>query len=323
MTLDRRAFLAALTVTGLSVSRARADQAKSIGWLTYFGVGEEDLIVDTVNALGHLGWKRGETLKLTRSIPLKPTEIDGAARELVDLGTDLILVNGETAAAAIRSLSKTQPMLFYNAFDPVRSGIIQSLARPGGTTTGLVGYPISLGPKWVQLLQTLVPGLDRLAVVSDPTISASGPLLDAIMAHSASARLEVVGWPAETFSSIEKADHTLQSPYPGAILAIPDPVTIRVRRNLTLFAVRRMLPAMFWYSDAVRTNALISYGPDRTDLAARLADRVHRILRGTAPAAIPVEEPIRYELAVNRLIARQFGIEIPVLLGAQADVIID
>ncbi|MHB2169909.1 ABC transporter substrate-binding protein [Alsobacter sp. R-9] len=321
--MDRRVFLAALAVGGCTHSSAYAEETKVLGWLTYFGSGEEDLIPDTMTALGRFGWRRGTSLVLNRSVPLKLSEVDAAATELVGARPALIVVNGEGAAVAVRARSDSQPILFYNGFDPVRAGVIQSLAKPGGQTTGLIAYPPSLGAKWLQVLQTLIPSLKRVAVVFEPTVPAALHLLGAIKSYSSSSAIEVANWPAGLFGSLDAAAAALAEPYPQAIIVVPDPITIRVRRAVTQFALQRKIPTMFWYSDAVRTNALISYGPDRSELPTQLAVRINRLLRGDAPSSIPAEEPSRYEMAINRLIATQMEIDLPPLLSAQADVIVD
>jgi putative ABC transport system substrate-binding protein len=322
--MDRRAFLVLLSIIGSAAARpSSAGPGKALGWLTFTGSGEGDLISDTLSALGKLGWKRGESLQLTRSVPVKPSEIEGAAEELVIPRPDLIVANGEAAITAIRARSSTQPVLFYNACDPVRTGLVHSLAQPGPHTTGLIGYPLSLGPKWVQLLHILMPAMSRVAVVFEPTLPSSSQFVEAIRNYGGRAQIVVVNWPAEHFGSANTAAQAFSAPYPDAIIVLPDPTTFRVRRDITQFAQQRKIPAMFWYADAVRANAFISYGPDRTDLPGRLATRIDRILRGATPSSIPVEEPSRYELAINRLIASQFGIEIPALLAAQADVFVD
>jgi putative ABC transport system substrate-binding protein len=323
--MRRRAFLAGLsllTVAPVS-SRGASQTSKSIGWLTFTGAGESDFIGDTMTALEELGWKRGSNINLVRRVPTTAREIQGDAEELVKLRPNVIVTNGEGPTSTILALSKTQPVMFYNTYDPVAAGLVQSQARPGGQATGFVAYPVLLAQSWVQLMQEMVPGLKRVAVVRETSIAASVPLQEAIRSVAAGRGIEVVTWPAADVDVLERALKDFHGTTPSAAIVLPDPITLRIRREFTQYAHREKVPTMFWYSDAVRANAMMSYGPDRSLWPKTLARCLDRLLRGTPPSSIPVEEPVRYELAINRFIAKQIGLEIPISLSVQADLLIE
>jgi putative ABC transport system substrate-binding protein len=252
--------------------------------------------------LQQLGWTEGRNVRTeSRWGAGNADNTRKYAAELVALTPDVILANGDVAAALLLQATRTVPIVFVIVPDPVGAGLVNSLSRPGGNATGFMQFEYSLTAKWPELLKEIVPGVKRAAVLRDAA-STSGIGQFAVIQYVApSVGVEV--------SPIDLRD-------PGEISA--------VHRNLVItLAARHKLPAVYSNGDFVTGGALISYGPNFVDQYRRAAAYVDRILKGEKPADMPVQAPTKYELVVNLKTAKALGLDIPATVLARADEVIE
>jgi putative ABC transport system substrate-binding protein len=246
------------------------------------------------------------------------------AAELLTLTPDIILASGTPAAIAVKQLTRTVPIVFARVADPVGSGIVDSLARPGGNITGFMVFEFSIGGKWLDLLKEIAPHITRVAVFRDDTNPAGIANFAVIQAMATSAGLQVTlvsvrNSDEEIASAVEAFAH---SPNGGAIVTGSASYTVHRDRILKLIA-RYKLPAIYNDRIIVANGGLMSYGPDRTDLYRRAAGYVDRILKGEKPADLPVQAPTKYELVVNLKTAKALGLTVPQSLLARADEVME
>jgi putative ABC transport system substrate-binding protein len=245
------------------------------------------------------------------------------AAELLALTPDTILVSGTQGATAVKQRTRTVPIVFANVADPVGSGIVDSLARPGGNITGFMNYDYSFGGKFLDLLKEIAPHVTRVAVFRDDTNPGGIAMFGVIQAMAPSAGLQVtpvnVRNSDEIASAVEAFAH---SPNSGAI--VTGNALYTVHRDLILKLIARYkLPAIYNDRISVANGGLISYGPDNVDLYRRAAGYVDRILKGEKPGDLPVQAPTKYELVINLNTAKALGLTVPQSLLAAADEVIE
>ena len=245
------------------------------------------------------------------------------AAELVALAPDLILGQGGVAVGPLLQATHTVPIVFVNVTDPVGAGWIDSLARPGGNATGFMQFEISMGGKWLELLKQIAPNVTRAAVLRDPTQGGGLSQFAAIQAVAPLLRVEVNPVNLRDAGEIERAVAAFaRSPNGGVIVAAGAGAALHRNLIITL-AARHKLPAVYWERLYVARGGLISYGPDVIDQYRQAAGYVDRILKGEKPADLPVQAPTKYELVINLKSAKALGIEMPPMLLARADEVIE
>jgi putative ABC transport system substrate-binding protein len=216
------------------------------------------------------------------------------------------------------------PIVFVNVSDPVGDGLVASLARPGGNVTGFTNVEDSLGGKWLELLKEIDPAVERVAVIFDPKTSPGGGTYYVRQINQAAA-LHLTAIPTMVTNAVEieqAADAAAREPN-SSLLVLPDVTTTSHRDLITTSATRRRLPAVYSSGYFVKGGGLISYGVEITDLYRRAAGYVDRILRGAKPSDLPVQEPVKFELAINLNTAKALGLTVPPALLARADEVID
>jgi putative ABC transport system substrate-binding protein len=247
------------------------------------------------------------------------------AQELVGLQPDIIMINGTPAGAvAVQRETLTIPIVFASLGDPVASGIVARLDRPGRNLTGFATYEAPLAGKWLELLSEIVSGLKRAAVIFNPDASPNWTyMLPSLETAARSLKVEPIMRPVHNDAEIETAIIALGGEPGGGLVVMPSPWTAVHRVPIILAAARNNIPAVYGVSYFARDGGLLSYGADGVDLSRRAASYVDRILRGAKPGDLPVQFPTKYEMAVNLKTAKALGLTVPQSILLSADEVIE
>ena len=276
-----------------------------------------------LQGLGQAGWTIGRNLRIDARWAMTPGDIRRQAAELAALAPDLILAHGATTVRPLLQATRTVPIVFPVAGDPVAAGLVDSLARPGGNATGFLVFEFSLSGKWLEVLKEIAPSVTRAAVFRDPTQGVGTSQFAAIQAVAPSLRVEVTPVNMRDAGEIERTVAAFAgSPNTGLIMTT-GPSARRHRDLIITLAVRHKLPAVYPDRSFVAAGGLISYGADYIDQYRQAAGYVDRILKGEKPADLPVQAPTKYELAINLKTAKALGIIVPPTLLARADEVIE
>jgi putative ABC transport system substrate-binding protein len=277
-----------------------------------------------LQGLQELGWTDARNMRIEYRWGSGNTErIRKYAAELVALGPDVILANGNTAVAPLQHATRTLPIVFVTVSDPVSGGFVESLARPGGNTTGFASMEYGMSGKWLELLKQIAPGMTRAAVLRDPSIPSGSGQLGAIQAVGPFLGVEVSPIDVRAAGEIERAVTDFARSSNGGLIVPASTSAIVHRKLIITLAARHGLPAVYSYRFFVADGGLISYGYDSIDSYRRAAGYVDRILRGEKPADLPVQAPTKYKLVINLKTARALGLEVPPTLLARADEVIE
>lgn len=276
-------------------------------------------------ALQRLGWTAGQTVQFeVRWGDGSRERIEALAPELVSLAPDLVISDGSIATAAMKRATSSIPVVFVMVNEPVTQGFVASLAKPGGNLTGFTNVDFSVIGKAVELLKTMVPTLNRVALMYN---SDAYPIYDRYLHAWQSERrgqVEIVSASVRSVAEIEPAVDALAGvPGSGVAVLADGGFTIANRATIQSALDRHRLPSIGPYRRFAQEGALMSYGPDELDIFRRAADYVDRILKGAKPADLPVQQPTKFDLVVNRRTAKALGIEIPPMLLAQADEVME
>jgi len=328
--MKRRAFLALLGGAATWPLAARAqqpDRMRRIGVLVNLASDDAEAqarLAAFHQGLQQLGWTVGRNVQIDyRWGAGNADRIRKFAAELVALAPDVILSTGSPSVAALQQATRTVPVVFVTVVDPVSSGFVDSLARPGGNITGFALYEYSISGKWLALLKEIAPGMTRAAVIRDPAITAGGGQLGVIQAVAPLVGAEVSPVNVRDAGEIERAI-TAFARSPNGGLIITGSTLAAVHRDLIVtLAAQHKLPAVYPYRYFVVAGGLISYGPGLVDQYRDAARYVDRILKGEKPADLPVQAPTKYELVINLKTARTLGLTVPPTLLARADEVIE
>jgi len=281
-------------------------------------------LIGFVQAMAQAGWIDGRNIRIDTR--WRGTDSDGPrkhATELIKLAPDAILAGGSISVSALQQATRTIPIVFVGVVDPVGSGFVDSLSRPGHHTTGFMLFEYSLSGKLPELLKEFVPSITRVAVLRDVTNPAGAAQFGAIQTVAASLGVEVVPINVREESEIERAVAGFSaSPHSGLIVTGGASNTSHRQLIITL-AQRHRLPAVHSDRVDVANGGLVSYGPNRLDQYRRAASYIDRILKGEKPADLPVQVPTKYELVINLKTAKTLGLEVPPTLLARADEVIE
>src|SRR5262245_35186307 len=272
--------------------------------------------------LAMVGWITGQNVRIDyRWAAGEPTRMQVMARELVDLQPDVILASTTPSTAALMRETRTIPIVFVVVSDPVGSGFVASIARPGGNITGFTNIESSLGGKWIQLLKEIAPRVTRVALMFNPeTALFAAYYVRPIEAAAPSFAVEHIAKPIRTDSEIEPAIADMGR---GGLIVLPETFTTIHRKSIILAAARNNVPTIYPFRFMASDGGLIAYGVDLVDLFRRAAPYVDRILRGANPADLPVQAPTKFELAINLKTAKALGLQVPPTLLATADEVIE
>jgi putative ABC transport system substrate-binding protein len=271
-----------------------------------------------------LGWTIGRNVRIdTRWAGADAASIRRHAVELAALAPDVILAFGGSTVGPLLQATRTVPIVFPAAVDPVGSGFVDSLARPGGNATGFMGFEYSLGGKWLELLKQIAPGVKRVAVLRDAANPSGNALFGVIQAAAPSLRVEVNPVNMRDAGEIERAVTAFARASNGGLIMTANPFAIVHRDLIITLAARHKLPAVYFERLFVAAGGLISYGPDFLDQFRQAAGYVDRILKGEKPADLPVQAPTKYETVINLKTAKALGLDVPPPLLARADEVIE
>jgi putative tryptophan/tyrosine transport system substrate-binding protein len=274
--------------------------------------------------LQQLGWSDGRNVRIDTRWGANDIDLDRKyAAELVALAPDVILASSTPSVTALQHVTRTLPIVFVQVSDPVGAGVVDTLASPGGNTTGFMNFEYSLSGKWLELLKQIAPSVTRVAILRDPANPAGIGQFSSIQAAAQSLGVEVRPLTARDAAEIERAVAAFARLANGGLIVTPSAGNAVHRELITTLAARYKLPTI--YSDRlnVTEGGLISYGPDRVDEFRRAAGYVDRILKGEKPADLPVQAPTKFELVINLKTAKALGFTVPATLLAAANEVIE
>ena len=277
-----------------------------------------------LQGLQQLGWTDGRNVRM--DIRWGATgDIDGIrkyAAELVALSPDVILATTTPSIAALQQATRTVPIVFAMVVDPVGAGFVESLARPGGSTTGFMQFEYSLSGKWLELLKQIAPAVTRAAVFRDPSNPTGIGQFAVIQVMAPPLGMEVIPVDVREVAEMERAVAAFNRVANGGLIVTGGQATVH-RELIFQLAARHRLPAVYPYRYYVTSGGLISYGPDLPGLFRHAAGYVDRILNGAKPADLPVQAPTKYELVINLRTAKTLGLDVPATVLARADEVIE
>jgi len=275
-------------------------------------------------ALARFGWTDGRNVRMDlRWGGADINRIRALARELVGLQPDMIVTNATPPTAAVQREARTIPVVFVNVGEPVASGIVPRLDRPGGNITGFATLEATLGGKWLQLLSEIAPGLKRAAIMFNPDSGPYSILMPSLETAGRSLKVEPIIAPVHGDVEIETAIIALGREPGGGLVALPGAFTFAHRASIISAAARNNVPAVYPASLIPRDGGLLSYGVDFVDIWRRAATYVDRILRGEKPGDLPVQFPTKFEMVVNRRTATALGLAVPLSIRLRADEVIE
>jgi len=310
---------------------ARAQQpnaVKRIGWL--MTTGEQDPQNQAERRAFHqefakLGWTDGQNFR----VDYRSTsgEDDSRARtlaaEIVTTAPDVILTTGTQLTALLKQQTNTIPIVFVHVADPVVSGLVASFARPGGNITGFTNVESSFVAKWLSILKDIAAGVTRVMILYDPANPNWIDYLRTIEAAAPSLRVTVSATPVNHADEIARQIEPFVRERGAGMIVLPSGLMINNREKIAALAAQYRLPAIYSNASFAESGGLVSYGVDSLDLYRRAASYVDRILRGTKPADLPVQAPVKFELVINLKAAKAIGLEVPYNVLLLADRVID
>ena len=330
--IKRRAFLSLLGGAAAAwplVTRAQPERMRRIGVLWPYTEADPDSqsrITSLRQGLQDLGWVEGRNLRLDFRWGASAEDRDRIRRyamELVALAPDVIVAGSGGIAMELKGATRTVPIVFPTANDPVGAGLVESLARPGGNATGFSGFDSVGTEKFLELLKQIAPSVTRVAVIRNPTRDGANASFAAIQAAASPLRMEVSPIDLRDVDAIERGVAAFADAPNGGLIVPPAALATIHRDVIIKLAVRYRLPAVYPLRIFVSDGGLVSYGPVTTDLYPRVAGYIDRILKGEKPGDLPVQFPTRFGLVINLKTARALGLDVPPALLAIADEVIE
>jgi putative tryptophan/tyrosine transport system substrate-binding protein len=328
--MQRRQFIALIgsAATWPLAARAQQDQrVRRIGVLSALAEDDPESVARRPafeQALKVLNWTNGNNLRIDYRWAAggMPSDTRKLAAEIIALEPDVILLSGTSVVAPVIQATSTIPIVFVQVIDPVGSGFIKSLARPGGNVTGFTQFEYSLAAKWVELLKEIAPHVTRAAVIRDHTRGYGIGQFAVVQAIAPSLGMELTPINALEVSEMESAIAEFAgSPNGGLVVTVGG--TAFHRNEIVAFAAKHRLPAVYPFRYFVSGGGLISYGADTIDQYRRAADYIDRIFKGEKPANLPVQTPTKYNLVINLKTAKSLGLAVPHAMLTRADEVIE
>jgi putative ABC transport system substrate-binding protein len=277
-----------------------------------------------IQALADLGWTDGRNARIDlRWASGDINRIRALAQELVGLQPNIILVNGTPATAALQRETRTIPIVFANVGEPVASGFVAALNRPGGNITGFAILEASMGGKWLELLSDIAPGLKRAAIMFNPDTAPVSTYVPSFETAARSLKVALTTAPVHSEIETETAIIALGREPGGGLVVMGDAFTVVHRALIISAAARNNVPAVYGQSAFARDGGLLSYGPNQVDTWRRAAPYVDRILRGEKPGDLPVQFPTKFEMVLNLKTAKALGLAVPPSILLRADEVIE
>jgi putative ABC transport system substrate-binding protein len=324
--MDRRAFLSAVAGTLVAAPFARAQQPGKmyrIGYVNAGAASAPELLAAFLEAMRQLGWMDGKNFTLEqRFADNRVDRLPDLALELVGLNADVILTTGTLAALAVKRATTTIPVVIIAAGDPVGSGLVPNLARPGGNITGTSLNSPELAGKRLQLLKEILPGISTVAVLWNDTNPYSALVFKETESAGHTLGTRVVSVAVRNAGDVSSALETAVLQRLGALVVVEDPFNFSQRHHIVELAARNRLPVMYGLREFLDVGGLMSYGAHVTDLFRRAATYVDKILRGAKPGDLPIEQPTKFELVISLKAAKALGLTIPQSVLLRADEVI-
>jgi ABC-type uncharacterized transport system substrate-binding protein len=330
--MRRRDLLTGIVVSSALPLAARAQQVermRRIGVLMNRAANDTEgqaRLAAFQQGLQHAGWSIGRNAQIDLRWGEDNFNLESKyAAELVALPTEIIFVSGTMSVAAVQRLSRTIPIVFVGVTDPLGAGFVDSLARPGGNATGFMIYEYSLSGKWLELLKEIAPSVLRVAIIRNPDNAAGVAVFSAIQAEARSLRIEVTPLDSRSDAAdIESRVKAFARSANGGLIVTPSAAAMPAGYKLIItLAAQLKLPTIYPFPNMVAEGGLMSHSPDVIDQSRQAAGYVDRILKGEKPGDLPVQEPNKYELAINIKTAKALGLTVPPALIAQADQVIE
>jgi putative tryptophan/tyrosine transport system substrate-binding protein len=325
--MGRREFVALLGGAAAAWPvAARAQQAGSKHTVGILSAGVENAALNMVlvDALRELGWVEGKNIAFEHRYAENRLErLPGLATDLVRLKVDVIAAAGTLAPLAAKQASSTIPIVMTTAGDPLGSGLVASLARPGGNVTGMSLMAPDLGGKRLELLKEVLPRLARVAVLWNAANPYSALVFKETQAAGRTLGIEVQSLEVRAPDDFDGAFEAARQQRPDALITVEDPLTVNHRQRVADFTAGQQLPSLHGVREFAAAGGLMSYGASLADLIRRAAGYVDKILRGAKPADLPVQQPSKFELVINLKTAKTLGLTVPLTLQASADEVIE
>jgi putative ABC transport system substrate-binding protein len=330
--MRRREFITLLGSAALTwpldARAQQPDRVRRIGALMGFPESDsqaQSFIAAFRDGLHKLGWTDGRNIRVdTRWAAFDAESRQRFAKELVALQPDVILSHTTPTTAALLQQTRTIPIIFATVTDPVGSGFVASLPRPGGIATGFTLVEPTMAAKWVELLKEIAPRVNRVAMLFNPaTATYADYFLKPFKTAAASFAVEPIVAPVRDRSELESVIAAQSREPNGGLIVMPDSFTDAHRVEIISLAARYHLPAVYAYRFFTERGGLLSYGADLRDNFRRAADYVDRVLKGEKPADLPVQAPTKFELVINLKTAKAFGLSVPSSLLATANEVIE
>ena len=328
--MQRREFILALGGAAAWPLAARAQQRdgmRKIGVLMGTVEGDPEAqryIKSFLQGLQALGWVPGRNVQIEyRWGGADSDRIRTYAGELVGLKPDVILAQTSLVMPPLQRETRTVPIVFMQINDPVESGLVASMAHPGGNITGFTSFELTVGGKWLEMLKEIAPGVTRVAVILNPVQPPQVAILHAIEAVAPSVGVPVTAVGVQDAAGLEPAITAFARESNGGLIVLPNPVTIGNRKLIIALAARHRLPAVYAYRYFVTDGSLMAYGVDVAALYRRAASYIDRILKGEKPADLPVQAPTKYDQVINLKTAKAIGLTVPPAPLTRADEVIE
>jgi putative ABC transport system substrate-binding protein len=325
--MRRREFI---TLLGGAVTwplAARAQQPAKVARIGFLNLAPASAWSSRVEALRaglrDLGWVEGKNIVIEFRWADNVSQLPALAAELVRMNVDVIFASSSTMVEPARQATKTTPIVVSNHADPIGTGHVASLNRPGGNITGLSELATELDAKALEMLKEAVPQATQIGVLWNPTTPSQVPGLQAVRAAGEKLGLALHIVPAATVEEFDDAFASMARERVGGVFVVPSPLATMERAPLVQLALRYRLPTMSASREIVEAGGLMSYGADRDDLVRRTALYIDKILKGAKPADLPVEQASRYQLVINLKTAKALGLDVSPSLLARADEVIE
>jgi putative tryptophan/tyrosine transport system substrate-binding protein len=277
-----------------------------------------------LQGLGELGWQVGRNLQIDyRWGKGDVRRFPDYVAEIIALSPDVILGVGATIVGPLLQATRTVPVIFVQVTDPVGSGYVASLARPGGNATGFTLFEFGISAKWIELLKKIAPRVTRAAVLLDPGGPSGLGMLGAIQSVAPSLGIDISPIRLRDATEFESAIAAFARGPNDGMIVLPGLPTVMHRDLITTLAVRHMLPTVYPYRYMVTSGGLICYGPNELEQYRQVAGYIDRVLKGEKPADLPVQAPTKFELVINLKTAKNLGLDVPPALLSTADEVIE
>ena len=326
--MQRREFITLLSGIVAALATARAQQPAKIPRIGFLGNStatmEANLIGPLRDGLRELGYEEGRNVIIEfRWADGKYDQFPALVAELLAAKVDVIITAGTPATLAIKKATSTVPLVFIAVGDPVGTGVVPNLGRPGGNITGLSSIAPDLEGKRLELLREVVPKLSHVAFFLNPANAFHTASMRQARVAAQSLGIKLQPMEVNKSEQLDGAFASIVKEKPDALLILADRIFLHNRKRMMEFAIQQRLPSVNAYRELVEAGGLISYGPSYEDMHRRAAVYVDKILKGTKPADLPIEQPTKFTLLINLKTAKTLGLTVPPTLVARADELIE